>query len=191
MKGLKNKTIVVGVCGGIAAYKTCELVRLLVEEGVDVHVIMTKEGQEFVTPLTFQALSGHPCHTDLFSLGKEQEINHITLADEADLVAVLPCTAHTLARLVNGLCDDLVTTVVLATQAPVLLAPSMNVNMWNHAATQNNLQKAQELGYQILDPEAGYLACGWDGKGRLPDPTKILQMIQEALTKKQPKLVST
>lgn len=183
--------MVLGVCGGIAAYKSCELVRLLVEAGVAVHVMMTKAGQEFVTPLTFQTLSGHPCYTDLFSLIEEQEIGHISLADQADVIVIAPATANTLAKLAHGLCDDLISTVTLATRAPVLLVPSMNVNMWENAATQANIGRLKKLGYQVMDPESGPLACGWEGKGRLPEPKKIVQTIEELLSKKQPKLVST
>jgi phosphopantothenoylcysteine decarboxylase / phosphopantothenate---cysteine ligase len=178
---IKGKTVLVGVCGGIAAYKVCELVRLLVQEEAHVHVMMTASGQKFVTPLTFQALTGHSCHTDLFNMTEEQEIGHIALADQADLVVIAPATAHMMAKLANGLSDDLVSTVVLATRAPVLLAPSMNVNMWEHRATQKNLKQLKELSYRVLEPDAGYLACGWEGKGRLPDPEKIMEELKECL----------
>lgn len=177
----KNKTIVIGVCGGIAAYKICELVRLLIEAQADVHVMMSKSGQEFVTPLTFQTLSGNPCHTDLFNLTQEQEISHISLADQADAIVIAPATANVIAKMAHGQADDIVTTVLLATKAPVLVAPSMNVNMWEHPATQANMKRLQELGYNLLDPEEGYLACGWKGKGRLPDPTKIFETLSSLM----------
>ncbi len=179
----KDKNILLGVSGGIAAYKACELVRLLVEAGADVHVMMTKGGQEFVTPMTFQALTGNPVHTELFNLTQEQEIGHITLADRADAVVIAPATADIMAKMAHGQASDLVTTVLLATKAPVLVCPSMNVNMWEHPATQLNAQCLQELGYKLLDPDAGYLACGWEGKGRLPDPVKIVEALESLLSK--------
>lgn len=185
---LKGKNIVLGVCGGIAAYKACELVRLLVEAGAQVHVMMSRGGQEFVRPLTFQALSGNPVHTDLFNLTQEQEIGHISLADQADVVVIAPATANVIAKMAHGQADDIVTTVLLATKAPVLIAPSMNVNMWEHPITQDNLKKLGQAGYQILEPDAGYLACGWEGKGRLPDPQKIFAVLEKLITKQTTEL---
>ncbi len=182
---LKGKTIVLGVCGGIAAYKACELTRRLVEAGSDVHVVLTKAAQEFVTPLTFQTLSGHPVHTDLFNLTQEQEIGHISLADRADAILVAPATADLVARAAHGLCDDLLTTVLCATRAPVLLAPSMNVNMWNNKITQENLDKLRKHGCLVIEPEAGYLACGYTGKGRLPEPEAIIDSLEKILSKKK------
>jgi len=181
---LKDKTIVLGVCGGIAAYKACELVRLLVEAQAQVHVMMSRGGQQFVTPLTFQTLSGHPCHTDLFSLTQEQEIGHISLADQADALVIAPATANVMAKLAHGQADDIVTTVLLATKVPVLVCPSMNVNMWEHPATQANVNSLKQHGYHLLDPEAGYLACGWQGKGRLPDPEQIVKALEKILNQK-------
>ena len=179
---LTDKSIVLGVCGGIAAYKACELVRLLVEAGARVHVMMSRGGQEFVRPLTFQTLSGNPVHTELFDLTQEQEIGHIALADQADAVIIAPATANMLAKLAHGQADDIISTVLLATKAPVLIAPSMNVNMWDHFQTQANLKRLNEIGYHLLDPEAGYLACGWEGKGRLPDPEKIVARLKEIIS---------
>lgn len=170
---LKGKTILIGVAGGIAAYKVCDLVRRLIEQKGEVHLMMTKAATQFVTPLTFQTLSGHPVHTDLFDLTREQEIGHISLADRADLILIAPATADILAKIAHGLCDDLVTTVLCATKAPVILAPSMNVNMWQNPITQENVAKLKKIGYTILEPAEGPLACGWEGKGRLPE-TEIL-----------------
>lgn len=181
---LKGKTIVLGVTGGIAAYKTCELVRRLVEAGVEVHVMMTRAAREFVTPLTFQTLSGHPVHTDLFSLTEEQEIGHISLADRADAIVIAPATADILAKVAHGICDDLITTVLCATRAPVLFAPSMNVHMWENPITEENVEKLRRHGYQIIEPDAGFLACGYEGKGRLPDPQVILDLLDKTLAKK-------
>lgn len=182
-KKMKGKNIVVGVCGGIAAYKSCELVRLLVEAGADIHVMMTQAGQQFVTPMTFQTLSGNPCHTELFNLTQEQEIGHIALADKAHAIVIAPATADVIAKMAHGLANDIVTTVVLATKAPVILAPSMNVNMWNHPMTQENVEKLKQIGYHIIEPDAGFLACGWKGKGRLPDPSAIFDVIENVLKK--------
>jgi len=182
---LKGKTIVLGISGGIAAYKACELTRRLVERKADVHVILTKSAKEFVTPLTFQALSGHPVHTDLFNLTQEQEIGHISLADRADAILVAPATADLIARTAHGLCDDLLTTVLCATTAPVLIAPSMNVNMWNNKITQENVEKLKKHGFLVIEPEAGYLACGYNGKGRLPDPETLLDTLEKTLSKKK------
>lgn len=177
MTPLKNKTVVLGIGGGIAAYKSCELVRLLVKAGAQVHVVMTAAAKEFVTPLTLQTLSMNPVHTDLFDLIQEEKIGHITLADKADYVAVAPATADLIAKAAYGLANDLLTNIFLATQAPVLFCPSMNVNMWDHKATQANVKRLKELGYQIMEPASGELACGWEGKGRLCEPEAILNKI--------------
>ncbi len=174
---MKNKTIILGIGGGIAAYKCCELVRLLVKENASVHVILTNAAKEFVTPLTLQTLSMNPVHTDLFDITQESQISHITLADRADLVVVAPATADLIAKAAHGLANDLLTNVLLATRAPVLFCPSMNVNMWNHRATQANVGRLKELGYQVLEPVEGELACGWEGKGRLIEPIEIIEQI--------------
>jgi len=140
---LQGKTIILGVSGGIAVYKAVELLRLLTKAGADVHVIMTKNGCEFVAPLTFQTLSGHPVHTDLFSLSQEQEIDHISLADRADLFILAPATANLVGKIAQGLADDLLTTTVMATKAPVLIVPAMNTNMYENPIYQRN-QKSGE-----------------------------------------------
>ena len=182
---LKGKTIVLGVTGGIAAYKTAELTRRLVEEGAEVHVMMTRAAREFITPLTLQTLSGHPVHTDLFNLTQEQEIGHISIADRADAIVIAPATADILAKVAHGICDDLVTTVICATEAPVLFAPSMNVHMWENPITQENCEKLRGHGYGILEPDSGSLACGYEGKGRLPEPEKLIQEIEKLLKVKK------
>lgn len=174
---LKGKTVVVGVTGGIAAYKVCDLVRRLVELGGSVHVMMTRAAQEFVTPLTFQTLSGHPVHTELFNLTQEQEIGHISLADRADLILVAPATADILAKVAHGISDDLLTNVICATTAPVLFAPSMNIHMWENPITQENVTRLRKFGYTLLEPGEGSLACGTEGKGRLPEPEELLKSI--------------
>ena len=181
---LQGKTIVLGVSGGIAVYKAVELLRLMVKEGADVHVIMTRNAQEFVTPLTFQALSGNPVNTDLFSLYQEQEIGHISLADRADLFVLAPATANLIGKIAQGLADDLLTTSVMATKAPVLIVPAMNTNMYENPVYQRNEQSLSELGYQIMEPATGSLACGWNGKGKLPDPHVIFTAVQSMLSPK-------
>lgn len=179
MTTLKDKKILLGVSGGIAAYKACEILRRLQDEGAEVRVVLTSSAQKFITPLTFQSLSGHPVHTDLFSLTEESEMGHIKLADEADLVLVAPATADLIARMAHGLADDLLTTLLLVTRAPVVLAPSMNVNMWEKSVTQENLSKLKKRGAEIIDPEEGELACGWVGKGRLADVEKIIEVVKK------------
>ncbi len=184
--GQKNggKRVVLGVTGGIACYKAVELVRLLVQGGFTVHVIMTRDAQEFVTPLTFQTISGHPVTTELFNLNQESQIGHIYLADQADLLVIAPATANIIGKMACGLADDLLTTVVLATQAQVLVVPSMNVHMFENPVLQENVRKLQSHGYEIMDPAEGYLACGYEGKGRLPEPQEIMNKIQVLLRKK-------
>jgi phosphopantothenoylcysteine decarboxylase / phosphopantothenate---cysteine ligase len=172
---LRDKTIILGVTGGIAVYKAAELLRLYVKAGAAVHVIMTRAAQQFVTPLTFQTLSGNPVHCELFNLLQEQEIGHISLADRADLCVVAPATANVIGKVAAGMADDLLTTTLMATKAPVLFAPAMNVNMWENPIYRRNQQQLEQLGYRFIDPASGFLACGWEGKGKLPDPQTILE----------------
>jgi len=173
---LAGAHIVVGVGGGIAAYKAAELVRMLDKAGATVHVAMTPRAQKFIAPMTFQALTRRPVFTDLFSLTEEASIGHIQLADRADLVIVAPATANVIGRLANGMANDAVAALVLATRAPVLLAPSMNVNMWNHPLTRANLQKLVDVAkYNVVGPGDGFLACRWTGPGRLAEPEDIVE----------------
>jgi phosphopantothenoylcysteine decarboxylase / phosphopantothenate---cysteine ligase len=181
---LAGKTIVLGVTGGIAAYKAAEIVRLLVKDGATVRVIMTKNAQEFITPLTLQTLSGNPVSTETFSLTQESEIGHIRLADSADLIVIAPATANVIAKLAYGLADDLLTTVLLAATAPVLVAPAMNVHMYAHPLVQENMRKLASLGYGFVEPTEGFLACGYEGKGRLADPEDIIEEVRATLSKK-------
>jgi len=181
---LQGKIIVLGISGGIAVYKSVELLRLLTKAGADVHIIMTKNAQEFVTPLTFQALSGHPVHTDLFSLSQEQEIDHISLADRADLFILAPATANLVGKIAQGLADDLLSTSVMATTAPVLIVPAMNSNMYENPLYQRNQKYLSDFGYYILEPVRGALACGWEGQGKLPDPSVIFDAAESMLTPK-------
>ncbi len=181
---LQGKNIVLGVSGGIAVYKVVELLRLLTKGGANVHVIMTKNAQEFVTPLTFQALSGNPVHTDLFSLYQEQEIGHISLADRADLFILAPATANLIGKVAHGLADDLLTTSVMATKAPVLIVPAMNSNMYENPIYQKNQKFLHDNGYHIMEPVTGSLACGWEGQGKLPAPEAIFAAAVSVLTPK-------
>lgn len=181
---LNGKVIVLGVTGGIAAFKAVELLRLLVKAGASVHVVMTKSAREFVAPLTFQTLSMNPVHTEMFNLIQEQEIGHISLADRADLFIVAPATANILGKIAAGIADDLLTTAVMATKAPVMLAPAMNVNMYNNAVVRENIEKLKRHGYLFVEPASGALACGWEGKGRLQEPDIIFEEAAAALSRK-------
>lgn len=178
MPNLAKKTIVLGVTGGIACYKACELTRLLKKEGANVHVIMTASAREFVTPLSFQALSINPVRTSLFDPGEESLIGHIELADKADLILIAPATANIIGKIANGLCDDLLTTVVCATKAPVVLAPAMNVHMYENPFVQENLGKLKKHGYKFIGPASGSLACGYEGEGRMEEPENILKALK-------------
>jgi len=165
--------ILLASSGGIAAYKIPELVRALTRAGHEVRCAVTPEALRFVSPLVLQTLSGSPVRSSLFDPSEEGEIDHIALADWAGLVVVAPATAHLLARMAHGLADDLVTTLLLATRAPILAAPAMNVNMWRHPATQQNVTVLRERGVRLVGPEAGALACGWEGEGRMSEPAAI------------------
>ncbi len=167
--GLSDKKILVGVCGSIAAFKVAGWVSELRKEGADVTVVMTKSGSRFVTPLTFAALSGNRVYTDMFDPLAAEEIPHISLAQEHDLILIAPATATTISRLASGLADDLLSTVTLATRAKVLVCPAMNSGMYSHQATVANLEKIKGYGYVVVEPESGSLACGDEGPGRLPD----------------------
>jgi len=174
---LKDREVVLGIGGGIAAYKCCELARMLARRGASVHCVLTSAGTKFVTPLTLQTLTGNPVHTDMWNLIQEGEIGHVSLADRAQLVLVAPATADIIAKVAHGICDELLTTVICATKAPVIFAPSMNSNMWENPITQGNVASLKEHGYRFIEPAEGALACGYEGKGRLPEPAEILKYI--------------
>jgi phosphopantothenoylcysteine decarboxylase/phosphopantothenate--cysteine ligase len=180
---LRGARIIVGVTGGIAAYKAALLVRLLDKAGAVVDVAMTARAQKFVGPMTFQALTRRPVFTDLFSLTEEATIGHIQLADRADLVIIAPATANAIARLAAGQADDPVSALALATRAPVLFAPAMNVNMWAHPLTRANVQRLLDVaGYRVVGPGDGFLACRWNGPGRLADPEHIVEAAAHLLS---------
>src|SRR5437764_5667192 len=178
--------IALGVTGGIAAYKAAELVRLLQDRGVRVQVVMTRAAQEFVRPLTFAALSGEKVITDLFGESAqepniESAVEHIAVAQAIDALVIAPATADSIAKFSNGLADDFLSTLFLATTAPVVVAPAMNVNMWENAATQENIQKLRSRGVRVVEPDSGYLACGMVGAGRLAANESIVSAVMEAL----------
>jgi phosphopantothenoylcysteine decarboxylase / phosphopantothenate---cysteine ligase len=179
--------IALGVTGGIAAYKAAEIVRLLQDRGIRVQVVMTRAAQEFVRPLTFAALSGEKVITGMFSPGEEHEpnidsaIEHIAVAQAIDALVVVPATADVLAQFAQGIASDFLTTLYLATTAPVVVAPAMNVNMWNHPATQANLETLRKRGVKVVEPGVGYLACGMTGSGRLADNDAIVAAVLESL----------
>ena len=175
MQRLSQKHIIVGISGGIAAYKSAELVRRLRDLGAQVHVVMTHGAREFITPLTLQALSGNPVHVDLLDPNAEAAMGHIELARWADLVLVAPCTADLMSRLVQGAANDLLTTLILATDAPVALAPAMNQAMWADPATQANAQTLSQRGFKLLGPGTGVQACGDIGLGRMLEPELLAQ----------------
>jgi phosphopantothenoylcysteine decarboxylase/phosphopantothenate--cysteine ligase len=181
---LKGKKIVLGVTGGIAAYKAAEFVRLLIKEEARVHVVMTKNAQEFITPLSFQTLSGNPVVTDLFTLIEDEKIGHIALADIAELIVILPATANMIGKIANGIADDFLSTLVMASKAPVLFVPSMNVNMWENKVLQKNIQRLVEVGYHFIEPGEGELACHWYGKGRLAELNEVIEKIEDLLSPK-------
>ncbi len=182
MSSLTNKTILLGVTGGIAAYKSAELIRRLKELGAQVRVVMTKAAQEFITPLTLQALSGNPVHTDLLDSDAEAAMGHIELARWADLIVVAPASANFIARLSQGRGDDLLSTVCLATVAPLVLAPAMNQGMWHNRATQDNLKQLKLRGVHLLGPAEGSQACGETGPGRMLEAIQLAQAVAAMFT---------
>ncbi|MBM4265169.1 MAG: bifunctional phosphopantothenoylcysteine decarboxylase/phosphopantothenate--cysteine ligase CoaBC [Deltaproteobacteria bacterium] len=178
---LEGKSVLLGVTGGIAAYKAPEIVRSLRQRGARVRVVLTQSALEFVTPLSLQTVSGEKVSTSLFDLGQESEIGHIQLADGADVVLIAPATANVIGKCAAGLADDLLTTILLATRAPVVVAPAMNVHMYENSLVQENLSRLAGRGWRIVEPDVGSLACGYEGLGRLPDPNVLLEEVSAAL----------
>lgn len=176
---LNNKKIVLGVTGGIAAYKAIALTSKLTQKGAHVRVILTENAQKFITPLSFQAISRQPVYTDTFLEEDPEKIAHIDLADWADFFIIAPATAHTIGKIANGLADDMLTTTLLATTAPVYIAPAMNVHMYENRIVQQNMQKLDNLDFHFIEPGDGYLACGYVGKGRLEEPEEIVHVVEQ------------
>ncbi|MBQ9263868.1 MAG: bifunctional phosphopantothenoylcysteine decarboxylase/phosphopantothenate--cysteine ligase CoaBC [Clostridia bacterium] len=181
---LEGKQIVLGVTGGIAAYKACELCSRLKKAGAQVYVILTKNACQFVSPLTFETLSNHPAVTDTFARPETWEVEHVALAKRADLFVIAPATANILAKMGCGIADDMLSTTVLATRAPVLVAPAMNTGMWDNPATQQNVRTLKARGVRFIGPEGGYLACGDTGAGRMSEPKQIADAIDELMNEK-------
>ncbi|OXL84820.1 phosphopantothenoylcysteine decarboxylase [Paenibacillus sp. SSG-1] len=179
---LTGKTIVLGVTGGIAAFKAASLCSKLVQKGADVHVIMTESAKQFITELTFQSLSKNPVYSDTFDERDPSVVSHIHLADEADLVLIAPATANMIAKMAHGLADDMLSTTLLATEAPVMIAPAMNVHMYAHPAVQANMRLLESRGVMMIEPGEGLLACGYVGKGRLEEPETIVQVVERFFT---------
>jgi len=179
---LKGKKIVLGITGGIAAYKSAELTREFVKRGADVKVIMTKNATRFITPLTMQTLSGNPVYTDMFSLIEEFEISHISLAEEANILIIAPATANIIGKIAYGLADDLLSTTVMATNAPVLICPAMNSNMYTNNIVKENISKLTSRNYFFIEPEYGELASREEGSGRLPSLDDIVEEVESILT---------
>ena len=178
---LKNKTVVLGVSGGIAAYKSCDIVSRLKKLNINVHVIMTKGATEFVTPLTFQSLSQNYVVNDMFEEPKTWDVEHISLAKKADVFLIAPATANVIGKIANGICDDMLTTTVMATTGKVLIAPAMNTNMYKNPILQRNINTLKELGYNFVNPESGRLACGDVGEGKLALPEDIVNAVVDLL----------
>ncbi|SHJ55853.1 Phosphopantothenate-cysteine ligase [Clostridium cavendishii DSM 21758] len=180
---MEQKCVVVGVSGGIAVYKALDVISRLRKQDVDVRVIMTKSATEFVTPLSFQALSHNMVVTDMFDEPKAWEIQHISLAKRADLMLIVPATANIIGKVANGIADDMLSTTIMATKAPVVFAPAMNTNMYGNQIVQDNMKKLKEYGYKFIEPAAGILACGDEGMGKLQDTEiiveKVLSMLHE------------
>ena len=172
---LKGKTVILGITGGIACYKAAELTSLLVKQHADVNVIMTKGATEFMSPLTFEALTGNKVHTDIFDKDSGTEIPHISLSGKADALIIAPATANVIAKLAHGLADDMLTSTVLAAQCPKIIAPAMNTRMYENPVTADNIEALKKYGWRVITPDSGRLACGDTGKGKLPAPEKLLE----------------
>ena len=175
MKSLINKKVLLIICGGIAAYKSLELIRLLKKNGANIKTILTKSGSEFVTPLSITSLSQSKVYQDLFSLEDETEMDHISLSRWSDLILIAPATANIISKLANGISDDLASTVALASNKKIFIAPAMNVRMWEHKSTKDNIKKLKSYNYELIGPEIGDMACGEFGEGKMSEPTSILK----------------
>ncbi|MGI5958851.1 MAG: bifunctional phosphopantothenoylcysteine decarboxylase/phosphopantothenate--cysteine ligase CoaBC [Massiliimalia sp.] len=182
---MEKKCIVLGICGGIAAYKMADLASQLTKEGHDVHVIMTKNATEFITPLTFETLTGNRCMIDTFARDFEWDVKHVSIAKRADVFLVAPATANVVAKMACGIADDMLTTTLLAARCPILVSPSMNTAMYENPMTQRNLETLRQAGYQVIEAESGVLACKDVGKGRLPKVSVLYQWVMNALYPKK------
>ena len=180
-----NLNIVVGITGGIAAYKACGIVSFLKGQGANVDVIMTKNACEFITPLSFETLSGNKVVTDMFERPDYIDVKHISLARKADLFLIVPATANIIGKVANGIADDMLSTTIMATKAPVIFAPAMNNGMYENRIVQNNLEKLKNYGYKIIEPATGHLACGYEAKGKLPKNEEIIDYVKILVKEKR------
>jgi len=179
---LKNKTIVLGITGGIAAYKAADIASKLTQAGAGVDTVMTESATKFITALTLRNITGRPVVTDMYELASEYNEEHIALAERADVVVIAPATANTIAKLAAGIADNMLGCIVLATESPVIVAPAMNDIMYKNSVTQENLAKLKARGFTIIEPEYGRLASGKMGQGRLPETARIIEIIEKALS---------
>jgi len=182
---LKNKTVLLGVTGCIAAYKSASLASLLVKAGAEVHVIMTENATNFINPITFETLTSQKCIIDTFDRDFEFDVKHVSLVQKADVIMVAPATANTISKIANGICDNLLCSTLCAFTKPILIAPAMNTGMWNNVFVQENISKLAKNGYHIINPENGYLACGTNGVGRMAEVEDIFEKTSEILAQKQ------
>ena len=173
-----NLNIVIGISGGIAAYKACGIISYLKKEGANIYVIMTENATKFITSLTLEVLSGHKVVVDMFDRPDYMNVEHISLARMADLFLVVPATANILGKVANGIADDMLSTTIMATKAPVIFAPAMNNGMYENPIVQNNLEKLRSYGYKIIEPSIGHLACGYEAKGKLPKSEEIIDYVK-------------
>lgn len=181
---MDKKNILLGITGGIAAYKMAHVASSLSKMGHNVHVVMTESAQKFISPVTFRAITGLPVETDLFTEPEKHEVKHISLADKADVVMIAPATANIIGKIANGIADDLLSTIITAVTSPVIIAPAMNVHMYGNDIVKDNMEYLKEKGYKLLSPSSGMLACGYTGKGRLPEPDILVEYILKELTEK-------
>lgn len=181
----ENLNIVVGITGGIAAYKACGIVSYLRGQGANVDVIMTENACEFITPLTLETLSGNKVITDMFERPDYIDVKHISLAQKADLFLVIPATANIIGKVANGIADDMLSTTIMATRSPVIFAPAMNNRMYENLIVQHNLEKLRSYGYKIIEPSVGHLACGYDAKGKLPKNEEIINYVKVLVKEKK------
>lgn len=179
---LKGKTVILGVTGSIAAYKSASLASMLVKQGAEVHVIMTQNATNFIHPITFETLTGRKCLVDTFDRNFEFQVEHVSLAKKADLVLIAPASANVIGKMANGIADDMLTTTVLAcTTCPRLIAPAMNTRMFGNSIVQENMKKLEAHGFEIIQPAVGYLACGDTGSGKMPEPSVLFEYVLQKI----------
>ena len=179
---LKGKNIILGVSGSIAAYKAASLASLLVKNGAELEVVMTKNATNIINPITFETLSGRKCYVDTFDRNFEFNVNHVSIAKKADLFVIAPATANVIAKVANGLCDDMLTTTFLASRCKKMIFPALTTAMFENPITQDNIEKCRHYGMYVCEPSEGHLACGDTGKGKLPEPEQILEEIKKLLS---------